>query len=291
MKLTSYVTSDGRESCGIVTGSIDSPEGIIDLGARYATVQALLSDADGLDYARSQQDNAPSVGFSEVKLLPVVSKPDKIFCVGVNFASHVKETGREMPGKPMIFMRFAESQIGANQDMVCPKVSDQFDYEGELAVVIGKRCRYVPVERALDYVAGYSCYNDGSVRDWQKHSQQFGPGKNFPKTGAFGPWLVTTDELSDISAQSLKTRLNGQEVQTATLDDLIFDVPTLVAYCSSFITLEPGDVIICGTTGGVGAFHKPPLWMKAGDTVEVEISGIGILRNGIAKEADDFAIV
>lgn len=291
MKLTSFVTSDGRESCGIVTGSIENPEGIVDLGARFPSLQMLLADADGLAYAQSQQNNAPDFAFGDVKLLPVVPKPDKIFCVGVNFASHVKETGRDMPGKPMIFMRFAESQIGAGQDMVCPKVSDQFDYEGELAVVIGKRCRYVPAEQALDYVAGYSCYNDGSVRDWQKHSQQFGPGKNFPNTGAFGPWMVTTDELSDIGAQSLKTRLNGQEVQTATLDDLIFDVPALVAYCSSFITLVPGDVIICGTTGGVGAFHKPPLWMKAGDTVEVEISGIGILRNGVAKEADDFAIL
>lgn len=291
MKLTSFVTSDGRESCGIVTGSIENPEGIVDLGARFPSLQMLLADADGLAYAQSQQNNAPDFAFGDVKLLPVVPKPDKIFCVGVNFASHVKETGRDMPGKPMIFMRFAESQIGAGQDMVCPKVSDQFDYEGELAVVIGKRCRYVPAEQALDYVAGYSCYNDGSVRDWQKHSQQFGPGKNFPNTGAFGPWMVTTDELGDIGAQSLKTRLNGQEVQTATLDDLIFDVPALVAYCSSFITLVPGDVIICGTTGGVGAFHKPPLWMKAGDTVEVEISGIGILRNGVAKEADDFAIL
>ncbi|SKB79777.1 fumarylacetoacetate hydrolase family protein [Sphingopyxis flava] len=292
MKLTSYIGSDGRESCGIVTGSIDAPEGIIDLGPRYTSLRDLIADgADGLAYAKSRADAAPAIAFADAKLLPVVPKPDKILCVGVNFASHVKETGRETPDKPMIFMRFAESQTGAHQDMLCPKVSERFDYEGELAVIIGKRCRYVPEDKALDYVAGYSCYNDGSVRDWQKHSQQFGPGKNFPQTGAFGPWMVTADELTDISAQSLKTRLNGQEVQTATLDDLIFDVPALVAYCSSFITLEPGDVIICGTTGGVGAFHNPPLWMKEGDTVEVEISGIGILRNGIAKEADDFDIV
>lgn len=291
MKLTSYIGQDGRESCGIVTGTIDNPVGIIDLGDRYATLKALLADEGGLAYAQSQAGREPTVAFAEAKLLPVVSNPDKIFCVGVNFASHVKETGREMPPKPMIFMRFAESQVGANQDMICPKVSDQFDYEGELAVVIGKRCRYVPEDKALDYVAGYSCYNDGSVRDWQRHSQQFGPGKNFVATGAFGPWMVTRDEIPDVGALSMKTRLNGREVQTATLDDLIFDVPALVAYCSSFITLEAGDVIITGTTGGVGAFHKPPLWMKAGDTVEVEISGIGILRNSIAKEADDFAIL
>lgn len=290
MKLTSYIGKDGRESIGLVTGSIDKPENIIDLGDRYSSLRNLLSDEGGLAYARSCADKAPSLPFAEARLLPIVPKPDKIFCVGVNFASHVKETGREMPTKPMIFLRFAESQVGANQDMLCPKVSDQFDYEGELAVVIGKRCRYVPKDKALDYVAGYSCYNDGSVRDWQRHSQQFSPGKNFPRTGAFGPWMVTTDEIPDVGSMSLKTRLNGREVQTATLDDLIFDVPALIAYCSSFATLEPGDVIICGTTGGVGAFHQPPLWMKQGDTVEVEISGIGILRNSIAKEADDFAI-
>lgn len=290
MRLTSYIGKDGRESVGIVTGTIDAPEGIIDLGRRYPSLKALLADEGGIDYARSCLDNAPSLSFAEAQLLPVISKPDKIFCVGVNFASHVKETGREMPPKPMIFLRFAESQVGANQDMICPKVSEQFDYEGELAVVIGKRCRYVPEDRALDYVAGYSCYNDGSVRDWQRHSQQFSPGKNFPRTGAFGPWMVTADEIPDVGVLSLKTRLNGREVQSATLDDLIFGVPALIAYCSSFTTLEPGDVIICGTTGGVGAFHNPPLWMKAGDSVEVAISGIGVLSNSIAKEADDFAI-
>lgn len=291
MKLTSYVGADGRESFGIVTGSIGAPEGIIDLGSRYASLRDLLADPDGLAYARAQLHAAPAVAFAEAALLPVIPNPGKIFCVGVNFASHVRETGREMPPKPMIFLRVADSQVGANQPMLCPKVSDQFDYEGELAVVIGKKCRYVPAERALDYVGGYACYNDGSVRDWQRHSQQFSPGKNFYRTGAFGPWMVTTDEIPDVGALSMKTRLNGQEVQTATLDDLIFDVPALVAYCSSFVTLEPGDVIICGTTGGVGAFHKPPLWMKQGDTVEVEISGIGILRNSIEKEADDFAIL
>lgn len=290
MKLTSYKDQAGHESFGLVVGEAASPQGIIDLGDRYSSLRDLLADEQGLAFARSRTTQAPSIAWSEVRLLPVIPNPAKIFCVGVNYASHIKETGREMPPRPMIFTRFAESQIGANEDMVCPKVSDQFDYEGELAVIIGKRSRYVSPEHAMERVAGYACYNDGSLRDWQRHSQQFAPGKNFSKTGAFGPWMVTTDELPDVAAQTLKTRLNGQEVQSATLDDLIFDVPTLVSYCSSFITLEPGDVIITGTTGGVGAFHKPPLWMKAGDTVEVEISGIGVLRNGIVKEANDFAI-
>ncbi|MDE1570335.1 fumarylacetoacetate hydrolase family protein [Aquabacter sp. P-9] len=289
MKLVTYNHKD-RESFGIVTGPDASPQGIVDLGDRYASLRDLLADENGLAFARSREGNAPSVAWSDVQLAPVIPNPSKILCVGVNYASHVKETGREMPAKPMMFTRFAESQVGANADMLCPKVSDQFDYEGELAVIIGTRSRYVTPEQAMSRVAGYSCYNDGSLRDWQRHTQQFAPGKNFPKTGAFGPWMVTADALPDISAQTLVTRLNGQVVQSATLDDLIFDVAALVSYCSSFITLEPGDVIITGTTGGVGAFHKPPLWMKAGDTVEVEISGIGVLRNSIAKEAEDFVI-
>lgn len=290
MKLISYLEKSGRESCGLVTGDAAKPTGIIDLGDRYASLRALLADPSGLEYARSRAHEQPSAAWGDVRLLPVITDPSKILCAGVNYASHIKETGRETPAKPMIFTRFAETQVGANEDMLCPKVSEQFDYEGELAVIIGKRSRYVTPEQAMQRVAGYSCYNDGSVRDWQRHSQQFAPGKNFPKTGAFGPWLVTTDELPDISAQTLKTRLNGEEVQNATLDDLIFNVPELVSYCSSFITLEPGDVLITGTTGGVGAFHKPPLWMKAGDKVEIEISGIGILRNGIVKEPADFTI-
>jgi 2-keto-4-pentenoate hydratase/2-oxohepta-3-ene-1,7-dioic acid hydratase in catechol pathway len=153
-----------------------------------------------------------------------------------------------------------------------------------LALIIGKSGRRIPREKALDHVAGYSCYNDGSIRDWQRHTSQVTPGKNFASTGAFGPWMVTADEIQDVSSLTLTTRLNGIEVQKAVLSDLVFDVPSLISYCSTFCALAPGDVIVTGTPGGVGAYRKPPLWMKHGDVVEVEISQVGILRNPIRAE-------
>jgi len=159
-----------------------------------------------------------------------------------------------------------------------------FDFEGELAVIIGKPGRAIPEDRSLEHIAGFACYNDVSVRDFQQHTSQFTPGKNFYRSGAFGPWIVTPDEVGDISRQTLLTRLNGEEVQRATIDDLVFDVPRLIEYCSTFTQLEPGDVIVTGTTGGVGAYRKPPLWMRPGDTVEVEVSGIGVLRNPVIAE-------
>ena len=184
----------------------------------------------------------------------------------------------------MIFTRFADSQVAHLQPIIRPKASHKLDFEGELAVVIGKTARHVKAADALEYVAGYACYNDGSVRDWQKHTIQFVPGKNFPCTGGFGPWLVTCDEIGDPQDLELTTRLNGQVMQHTRTSDMIFDVRHLIEYCSTFTELAPGDVIVSGTTGGVGAFREPPVWMKPGDTVEVEISGIGILRNSIADE-------
>lgn len=295
MRLLSFVRGDGSHAFGAVIGD-EGAQRVVDLSAasngRYASLRALLADPDGLAFARkSAEDGAESaIELEHLRLLPVIPDPDKIFCVGINYASHVKETGREMPARPMIFTRFAQSQAGAGEDLVCPHVSEQFDFEGELAIIIGRRSRYVPVEKAMERIAGYSCYNDGSVRDWQRHTGQFTPGKNFPRTGGFGPWMVTRDEIPDLAKQSLTTRLNGETVQSATLDDLIFTAADLVSYCSQFSILEPGDVIITGTTGGVGAFRKPPLWMKPGDTVEVEISGIGVLRNRVARESEDVAI-
>lgn len=185
---------------------------------------------------------------------------------------------------PTIFARFANTQTGHGTDIVRPRVSTELDFEGELAVIIGKAGRYIARERAFDHIFGYACYNDASVRDWQYHTHQFTPGKNFPRTGSFGPWLVTSDEFQDITARGITTRLNGETVQQAKLGEMIFDIPTLVEYCSSFNQLEPGDVIVTGTPGGVGVKRTPPLWMKSGDVVEVEIDGIGVLRNGIADE-------
>lgn len=276
MKLASFRDSTGRSGWGIVADG-----GIIDLTDLSPSLRQALQDGVSIEGAG---DRKPDYPLNAVTLLPPVPDPDKILCVGLNSQSHILETGRERPEKPVIFTRFANSQVGHGQPMIRPNVSDHFDYEGELAVVIGRAGRHIKREHALRYVAGYSCYNDGSIRDWQRHTHQFTPGKNFTASGAFGPWLVTPDEVGDIRQQTLVTRLNSNEVQKATIDDLIFDVPSIIEYCSTFTELAPGDVIAAGTTGGVGAARKPPLWMKPGDIVEVEISGIGLLRNIIEQE-------
>lgn len=280
MRLMSFET-DGRASWGVVEG-----DGVKDLGAvagdRWPTLRAAL-DAGALAEAAAM--DAPVLALADVTFLPVIPQPERIFCIGINYASHIAETGRETPTHPMIFVRWPSSQVGHGQPMVCPKESHKFDFEGELAVIIGTGGRRIPAEKALEHVAGYSCYNDGSIRDFQRHTFQFTPGKNFPGTGSFGPWMVTGDEIGDPSALTLETRLNGEVMQAAPISDLVFDVPALVAYLSLWTPLSPGDVIITGTTGGVGAFREPPVWMKDGDTIEVEISGIGTLTNPVVAEA------
>ncbi|RJF74131.1 fumarylacetoacetate hydrolase family protein [Rhodopseudomonas palustris] len=280
MKIASFKAA-GRAGYGIVTEA-----GIVDAGKRLMdtpTLKALLA-AGALDRLRKLAGERAAYALADVELLPTIPDPDKIFCIGVNYASHLAESGHPTPPHPMIFTRFANSQVGAGQPMIRPLESERFDYEGEMAVVIGRGGRRIAREAALGHVAGYACYNDGSIRDWQRHTSQFAPGKNFAGTGGFGPWMVTTDELPDISSQTLITRLNGQEVQKAPISDLVFDVPALIAYCSTFTELAPGDVIVTGTTGGVGAYRNPPLWMKGGDVVEVEITGIGTLRNPVIDE-------
>jgi 2-keto-4-pentenoate hydratase/2-oxohepta-3-ene-1,7-dioic acid hydratase in catechol pathway len=282
MKLVSF-SHQGTASYGVVVGG-----GVIDVAPIAAEAGATLREALERgsigairEWASSQELD---VALEDITFLPAIPDPRKIFCVGINYRTHVEEAGREIPARPMIFTRFADSQAAHLQPIIRPQVSEKLDFEGELAVVIGKTARHVKAADALKHVAGYSCYNDGSVRDWQKHTIQFTPGKNFPSTGGFGPWLVTTDEIPDPSRLTLTTRLNGAVVQHATTDDLIFDMGTLIEYLSTFTTLYPGDVIITGTTGGVGAFRQPPLWMKPGDVVEVEISSIGILRNTVVDE-------
>ncbi|AIV74194.1 fumarylacetoacetate (FAA) hydrolase family protein [Burkholderia pseudomallei] len=282
MKLISFRAA-GQESYGVVLG--DEVVDLAPIASRTgASLKAALAGNHLKDIEAWASTAASRLRIDDVELLPVIPDPAKILCVGINYLSHVQETGRDVPTRPMIFTRFADSQTAHLGPIVRPAVSDHLDFEGELAVVIGKPARHVKAENAFDVIAGYACYNDGSVRDWQRHTAQFIPGKNFPSTGGFGPWLVTADEVGDPSKLTLTTRLNGQAVQDATTDDLIFDVPKLVEYCSTFTELNPGDVIITGTTGGVGAFREPPLWMKPGDVVEVEISRIGTLRNVIADE-------
>ncbi len=254
-------------------------------GARWSGVRDLLENG-GVEAATEALRDAPRLPMEGLSYAPVIPDPGLIYCVGMNYAPHVAEMGRDMPTHPAIFVRTPRSQVGHGEPLVVPSVSSQLDYEGELAVVIGRRGRYIAAEAAMDHVAGYACYNDGSVRDFQRHSSQFTPGKNFWATGAFGPFLVTPDETGDIMERTITTRLNGQVMQQAPFTDLIFKIPELIAYMSTFVELKPGDVIVTGTPGGVGVARKPPVFMKPGDTVEVEIGGIGVLRNPVVAEAD-----
>jgi 2-keto-4-pentenoate hydratase/2-oxohepta-3-ene-1,7-dioic acid hydratase in catechol pathway len=280
MKLLSFLI-EGRPSYGAVKG-----EGVLDLGRRlpWRSLRAML-EADALNQAATLlASERPDYALDAVTYAPVIPDPGKIICVGLNYRDHVAETGRTVTEKPALFGRFACSQVGHLQPLIKPKVSDHFDYEGELALVIGRAGRHIPASGALDRVAGYGCYNEGSIRDWQRHTSQFLAGKTFAESGSFGPWLVTTDEIPDPSKLTLQTRLNGKVVQNTTTDLLITPVPELIAYISTICPLEAGDVIVTGTPGGVGAKRTPPLWMRVDDTVEVEISGIGTLRNTVVAE-------
>ncbi len=229
-------------------------------------------------------DAANRIPVSDIRWLPVIGNPDKILCVGLNYEKHRNETGRAEVGHPTIFTRFANTQVGHGGPVILPSVSDKLDWEGELAVVVGRAGRHIREEDAFAHVAGFSCYNDVTVRDWQGHTHQFTPGKNFIGTGAFGPWMVTTDEVGPLGGLRLQTRLNGEVVQDATLDEMIFSVARVIAYCSTFTRLEPGDVIAMGTPGGVGAKREPPVWMKVDDRIEVTIDRIGSLSNVVANE-------
>jgi 2-keto-4-pentenoate hydratase/2-oxohepta-3-ene-1,7-dioic acid hydratase in catechol pathway len=253
------------------------------LGERVTDLRSCI-EQQAYDLVRQASESAPLYKVHEISWLPVIPNPEKIFCVGLNYETHRKETGRAVVEHPTIFVRFANTQTGHLMNIVRPRVSTNLDFEGELAVIIGKSGRYISRQKALEHVAGFSCYNDGSVRDWQQHTHQFTPGKNFPGTGSFGPWMVTADEFTEIGSRRITTRVNGETVQQACLGEMIFDIPKLIEYCSSFNPLAPGDIIVTGTPGGVGVKRTPPLWMKPGDVVEVEIEGIGLLRNGIADE-------
>ena len=284
MKLVSFVADDGGSGYGAVKNG-----GVVDLssrlGERAPTLRTLLAAGALVEATRILADATPDLPLEGLAFAPVVPDPDKIICVGLNYRDHVAETGRTVTEKPALFARFAGSQVGHLQPLVKPKVSDEFDYEGELVVVIGKRGRHIPAERALEHVAGYSCYNEGSVRDWQRHTSQYLAGKSFAGTGAFGPWLITADEIPDPSRLTLETRLNGQVVQHTTTDLMITPVAEQIAYISTILPLLPGDVIVSGTPGGVGVKRNPQLFMRPGDVVEVEISGIGVLRNPVIAEA------
>jgi 2-keto-4-pentenoate hydratase/2-oxohepta-3-ene-1,7-dioic acid hydratase in catechol pathway len=283
VKLASYKTSKGA-GYGVVIG-----DGIVDLtrriGKKYPDLRALLAGGALAQAEKiSKSAKKADLELSKVAFLPVIPNPGKIVCVGLNYEEHRAETGRDKTENPALFIRVAESQVGHKQPILMPAESTHLDYEGEIAVIIGKPGRRISQEKSWQHIAGYACYNDGSVRDWQRHTLQWTAGKNFNRTGGFGPWMVTRSEIADGEELTLETRLNGQVMQHATTEQMIHRTPRLIHYISTFTTLEPGDVIVTGTPGGVGARRNPPVWMKPGDTVEIEVSKVGVLVNTIKAE-------
>jgi 2-keto-4-pentenoate hydratase/2-oxohepta-3-ene-1,7-dioic acid hydratase in catechol pathway len=278
MNIASYMNG-GRASFGLVTGGR-----VIDLAQRAgaATLRDAIASGSIMEAAK-QAEGEKGVALSDVKLLPPIPNPDKFICIGLNYRAHAAEAGLKLPEHPSLFVRLTNTLTASGSPMVRPILSGDFDYEGELAIIIGKGGHHIAKTDALTHVFGYACFNDGSLRDYQfKHS--LAVGKNFPSTGGFGPWIATSDTIPDPSKLTLTTRVNGAQVQHKGIDDMIFDVPSIISYVSSWTALVPGDVIATGTPEGVGFARKPPLWLKAGDTVEVEISGIGVLRNPIIAE-------
>lgn len=277
MAYVSFRRADGTTSYGRVAGA-----NILDCGAvpdAPADLKTAIA-AGPLDTL----DHRGEVALADVTLLPVIPNPAKILCVGHNYESHRQETGRAKVDHPSIFTRFADTLVADGQPIVLPNVSTNLDFEGELAIVIGRGGRHIGEADALDHIAGYACFNDASIRDWQWHTTQFIPGKNFPGTGAFGPMLVTPDEAGDLADVHVVTTLNGEVVQDQPIRDMIFPIAKIIAYLSAFTPLSPGDVIATGTPGGVGAKRQPPLWMRAGDRVEVAIGPVGTLANRIESE-------
>jgi len=258
---------------------------VIVLTAHWPDVRsALAAGPDAL--ARACRLGGPTLPARDLQWLPPVTAPRKILCVGLNDARHVAETGRTAPAYPSIFTRYADSLVGDGCPLWRPRLSEQFDFEAELAVVIGRSAWRVAERDAPAYVAGYTCMAENSVRDWQKHSAQVTPGKNFFRSGALGPWLVTANEIADPTQLRVTSRVNGEPMQDGSIADLMFSIPALIAYVSAFTPLAPGDVIATGTPAGVGASRTPPCFLRAGDVLEVEIPGVGTLVNPIIDEPD-----
>ena len=289
MRLFSYQDQAKQQRVGLLRG-VDSPD-FIDLAASDASLPksllGILETTGAMDrVAQLASDGKAVIGqIKDVTFLPVIDRPNKIVCLGLNYADHAAEGGHATPEYPSFFMRGASSLVGHNQPMIRPKVSEKFDYEAELAFVIGKKAKHLTADNALDCVAGYAAFNDGSLRDYQRKTSQWTIGKNFDATGAFGPWLVTPDELpKGASGLRIQSRLHGQIMQDANTKLFLCDVVHTLVLLSEVMTLEPGDVVITGTPGGVGHARKPPVWMKAGDLIEIEIEGVGLLSNRIADE-------
>ncbi|WP_394162922.1 fumarylacetoacetate hydrolase family protein [Galactobacter valiniphilus] len=286
MKYASFTSAAGEPTWGVIVDSL-----AYDLGPTGANLAPNLRSAvqSGLFGSLTQEQlSGQGVPESQLSFLPAITDPGKIICIGVNYRSHQQETGRAAhqaeQKAPTIFTRFADSQMGHLEPAIMPRSTEEFDYEGEIALVIGKDGFHVSEEDAWDYVAGYAAYNDFSVRDWQLATTQWTPGKNFPSTGGFGPYLVPAKDLGAIDSLTLETRVNGEVRQHASVADLYFTIPQLIAYVTGFTKLSAGDVIVTGTPGGVGRFMTPSGLLSDGDVVEVEVTGLGILRNTVALE-------
>ncbi len=283
MRYLSFKTG-GRESYGVIT-----EKGIVDLGKRfgdrYPTLKALI--AAGFPKEADAAAHGPvDLAESDLEYLPLIPDATNVWCLALNYVEHhseVESAGRvqELPKQPALFMRSTDSMVGHNQHLLHPGVSEQFDYEGELGVVIGKAGRNVPEADALNYVAGYTIVNDGSVRDWQFHTRQITPGKNFYRSGSVGPWMVQASDVADPHNLRIRTTLNGQVLQDGTSADMVHKINKFIAYLSTITLLHPGDLLATGTPSGVGFSRKPPIWMKAGDVCEISIEQIGVLRNQV----------
>jgi len=283
MKLVSFLTSDGEASFGLLV-----EQDVVDVGKRLGGKARSLRgalEAGLLDNIRAFEKERPDYRLGDLSLLPPIPEPPKLVMIGLNYRSHQEELRVPVPKNPMMIGRFANSQIGHGEPIIRPSNSEALDFEGELAVVIGQSARNIPRQQALNAVLGYACYMDGTIRDFQNHTSQVTPAKSFPGTGAFGPWIVTRDEIADPDKLNLETRINGEVMQRASTSDMIWGVADLVAYLSTCLALQPGDVICTGTPAGVGWTRKPPRWLKRGDRVEVEITGIGTLMNPVEDEA------
>jgi 2-keto-4-pentenoate hydratase/2-oxohepta-3-ene-1,7-dioic acid hydratase in catechol pathway len=283
MKFVSF-NYQGLNSWGVVDG-----DSVADLGNISPSLLDFIASTKYSDRAGIAAKASRKIPLSAIRYLPVIVKPEKIVCLVRNYMDHHNEAVAaglkvELSSFPPLFIRYPCSQVGHGEPILRPIVSEQLDFEGELAVIIGKRGRHIPVDTAMDHVAGYSVYNDGSVREFQFHAKQIAAGKNFENTGGFGPFMVTADEIADPHNLNLETRLNGQRVQSSNTKHMIFNIPRMINYASQIFALVPGDVIVTGTPSGVGFSRKPPLWMKAGDVVEVEIEKVGLLRNPVANE-------
>jgi 2-keto-4-pentenoate hydratase/2-oxohepta-3-ene-1,7-dioic acid hydratase in catechol pathway len=250
------------------------------VGADRPTLRTALT---ALDRLAGLAGETPDVALADIEYLQPITDPGRITCVGMNYRKHIEEVGAKVPSAPSLFARARHCQVPHGQPMVRPRASDNYDFEGELAVIIGKPGRHITKADALDHVAGYSIFNDGSLRDFQMQDSLLA-GKNFWHSGAFGPWMVTSDELPDPGAMMLTTRLNGEVMQHSTTGDLLFGVDDLIAYLSQIWPMEVGDVISTGTPHGVGLGRDPRVWMQPGDRIEVEISGVGTLANPVVAE-------